>query len=79
MRFFQDPRCNFVLGAPSGVPIESCTALPVRRAQYEDGTPVVQSFWKPSPEELKMLNEGKPILLSIWGETHAPVSMEVVD
>lgn len=78
MRFVQDLRCNSVIGAPPGTPIEECSALPIRRAQYEDGTPVIQSFWKPTEEELKNLIAGKPIMLSVWGTRMPPVSLEVV-
>jgi hypothetical protein len=78
MDFIQDIRCNDVLGAPPGVSIEQCRALPIRRAQLEDGIPVVQSFWRPTPQELKMLNSGAPVVLSIFGHTHAPVTMQVV-
>lgn len=78
MRYIQDIRCNSVLGAPPGASIDECGALPVRRAQYENGIPVVQSFWRPTEDELKLLNAGRPVVLSIWGETHAPICMEVL-
>lgn len=81
MRFIQHTSCNSALGAPPGVKIDDCTALPIRRGLEdlpEGGVvPIVQSFWKPEPEELRALNEGHPIMLTIWGNTHAPLRVEV--
>lgn len=77
MNFVQDPRCNAVLGAPAGVPIEECRALPILRGQMPNGEVVCQSFWMPTPEELKALNEGKPVIFTSWGVTHAPIMLAV--
>lgn len=77
MDFIQDKRCNDVLAAPSGVTIEQCRALPIRRCQYEDGTPAVQSFWKPSETELHLLKAGAPVILTILGHTHPPLTVGV--
>jgi hypothetical protein len=77
VRYVQDTRCNGVLGAPHGVLIDECGALPVRHAILEDGTAVVQSFWQPTREELDALQAGAPIILTLWGTTHAPVSVGV--
>lgn len=35
------------------------------------------SAWLPTPDELKRLNEGKPVLLSISGRFHPVVSVDV--
>jgi len=50
--------------------------LPIRRSAIQ-GIEVVQSFWKPEPNELAALNEGHAIILTVAGRTHAPVMMEV--
>lgn len=77
MNKVQHPKCNSVLGAPPGMTPEECTALPVFRAQYEDGTPVTFSYWQPSAEELALINSGHPVRLGILGRTHAPVLLGV--
>lgn len=79
MNFIQHPLCNTVLAAPPGVSIDECRALPIRRAQFSDGAPCVQSFWKPTPEELALLNAGEPVIFTAWGTTHPPVILEVME
>lgn len=54
----------------------SCSALPVRITT--DGTHrLVQSYWKPDAAELKALNEGYSVCLSIVGHAHPPVQLFV--
>lgn len=73
----QHTSCNAVLGAPRGVSIDQCKALAIRRVQYEDGACAVQSFWKPSAEELALLNAGHPVQLELWGVTMPPALLTV--
>jgi hypothetical protein len=41
------------------------------------GIPGVVSHWKPSAEELFLLNTGAPVYLSFLGQTHPPVMVGV--
>lgn len=75
MRHLQHPTNNGVLGAPPGVPIESCNALPV--THHGLALPLVTSFWRPEPEELAALNAGGFVMVALWGKTHAPLKVEV--
>jgi hypothetical protein len=68
---------NAVLGAPEGMTREECRALPITRISYPDGSLACVSFWVPTPEELRLLNEGRPMRLAILGATHAPVRLWV--
>lgn len=82
MNMIQHSMCNDVLGAPPGVPIEECRALPIMRFLGTEGigvegAPYMASFWKPTPEELKLIAEGYPVVLMIQGMTHAPLSVGV--
>jgi hypothetical protein len=77
MRATQHPSNNDVLRAPPGVPIEECAPLAITRAQYPDGSPVVQSFWQPSEAERAAIAAGKPVLFQCWGRTHPPVYIGV--
>jgi len=79
MRFTQHPSNNFVLRAPPGVPIEECKALPVTRVVYEDMTPGMRSYWKPSEDDLKKLNTGSVICLEVLGDSHPMVIVAVAD
>ncbi len=78
MNFIQHQECNGVLGAPPGISIERVRPLPVKRALYEDGTPTIISYWKPSEEDLKILNSGGCVALNVLGQTMYPVFMECV-
>lgn len=77
MRPIQHRSANDVLGAPSGMAIEDCTALAITRAKFPDGLEVVISHWQPSAEQLALLAQGKPVQLTIWGRTHPPVALGV--
>lgn len=79
MNKYQHPDCNDVLGAPSGVSFDQCNALPIQRAVLDSGQDCVVSFWKPTIEELSLINKGHAIRLIIWGRTHAPLLLDVAD
>ena len=76
MNRFQHHTNNDVLGAPKGVPIEECNALPITRGVHF-GVECVASFWLPDAAELAALNAGKPVFLVVQGVTHAPVIVGV--
>lgn len=66
---------NFTFTKPKGWTDEQCSDLPVFRGKYEDGTPVIISYWKPNKEDLDAMNNGEGIYLSIVGEGMPPVSL----
>lgn len=70
MKSTQFPSQNTVLGPPKGM--VNCDPLAVRK-NSELGT--YMSVWKPSPEELAMLNRGGYVLLWIFGDVHPPVAV----
>ena len=78
MRPTQHPSNNGVLGAPAGWDQEQlpCSALAITRTDW-DGVPAVVSFWKPSPEELAVLNAGGSVSLWIAGQGMPPVGLSV--
>ena len=58
--------------------------LPVRISEIDLATPdgpirtvVLQSAWKPSPEELQMLIGGGYVVLSVVSTQHPPVMIDV--
>lgn len=78
MRPCQHPSNNDVLGPPPGTTANQCQALPITRVVYEpSGLQAVVSYWQPTPEQLRLLAEGKPVWLSVWGRTHPPLAVGV--
>jgi hypothetical protein len=71
---------NHRLGKPSDMTDAECHPLAVRveRVQYADGeTLEFTSAWYPTPDELKRLNEGAAVYLTIVGQGHPPVRLSV--
>lgn len=78
MQPIQHPTNNDVLAAPPGVSADECRALYITRLLYQpSNTPAVVSYWQPSAEQLRLLNAGKPVWLSIIGYTHPPLAIGV--
>lgn len=77
MKSTQHPSNNFVYSPPKGMTPEECTALPVTKVLYPDGTPGIWSYWKPSKEELEHLNTGAFVVLEILGTIQPPVAVVV--
>jgi hypothetical protein len=78
MNKHQHPSNNDVLGAPVGWNQGdlTCAALPITRAKFGDMEAVV-SYWRPSAEELAVLNAGGSVELAILGRTIPPVMLSV--
>lgn len=51
--------------------------LPVRDVIFDDGTRAMMTAWEPTPDELKALLAGAPIILSVIGTGHPPVILSV--
>ncbi len=50
--------------------------LPIQDVEI-GGQPTMVSAWEPTPEELRLLNEGAKVRLYVRGTVHPPVSVEV--
>lgn len=73
--------CNNILGAPKGEE-DACDDLNIQRAHTMYGDrPVkcVVSFWKPTSEELALLNANGCIQLCVIGTTHPPLCLDVIE
>ena len=53
-----------------------CGALSVRD-EIDRGFNTMNSVWRPSADELRMLQNGAGVRLTIWGDVHPVVSMSV--
>lgn len=80
MDYVRHPSNNHEFGAPpgwaQGGDLE-CGTLPVTLT-YVDGRQAIVSFWQPQPEELAKLLQGKPVILTVFGQQHPVVSMGVM-
>lgn len=65
---------------------ENVIDLPITRVRppdEDDATPkhlretYVVSFWEPSPEEVAAIVAGKPVQLTCYAQTHAPIWVSV--
>ena len=80
MNHIHTPRCNFMFTGPKDQKPEALVHiddLHVQRTTAPDGGPLIRSFWKPSPEELALLNAGCPVSLDIYHFRMPPVSVHV--
>lgn len=70
----KNAQCNHSFGPPQGISDKDCGSLPVKRFESNFGK-AYTSFWKPTISELKILNEGGSVALTVYGPTHPMVSM----
>lgn len=76
MEIYKHSSCNATLGVGPELAAKGVVPLPVNRSN-EGGVDMVQSFWLPDPVELAAINAGHSIVLTVWGDTHTPVKLEV--
>jgi hypothetical protein len=80
MRPVEIAGATHVLGAPlDWDPLKQgdCVGLPVRLLNDPDVGPEWKSAWRPSPAELVALMNGGVVLLTVCGDGHPPVMIEV--
>lgn len=59
--------------------IPNCDDLPITIIKDDERTYAIVSFWKPTPEELEILNSNGLVQLVVLGAGQPPVSVEVQD
>lgn len=79
MKSTRHPSNNHELGAPPDWDQKEmiCDTLPVTLGWVE-GHKVIHSFWLPDPQEMAKLLAGQPVMLTVFGEQHPPVSLGVL-
>lgn len=75
MNHFKHPLCNLALTPAPGTE-DRVDTLHVQRGSM-NGDPCVRSFWKLTPQELRCVNQGGPVVLTVLGHTAPPVSLHV--
>ena len=72
---------NAELAPPEGMTPDQCQPLPITRLIYDqaggEGIPACVSFWQPTPAQLALLLQGRPVWLSVLGTTHPPLCLGV--
>jgi hypothetical protein len=61
-------------GPPPGVSDNDCSHLPIRDMSY-GSFKGMQSAWIPTEEELKLLNNGGCVILTVFSRVHPMVSL----
>lgn len=74
MRCHQHSTNNMLLGAPKDMP--NCDTVPATMV-IDGDVVIVQTFWRPTEDELKRLNDGQSVCLHVWGNSHPPVAITV--
>lgn len=64
---------NMTLGPPKDVKPGECQSLSATMTHDEVGRRCMVSFWKPTPEELALLNSNGSIGLWVFGQAHPMV------
>ena len=77
MKPIQHNSNNFVFEPPHGMSPEQCVPLACTLIQYEDGARGIMSFWKPTAEELMMLQNGQHVIVTVMGTQMPPINVEV--
>jgi hypothetical protein len=64
---------NMVLGPPPGVSDDEC--MTVTATLTTEPVCIIATFWKPTPQELELLNSNGLICLHVWGMGHPMVAL----
>jgi hypothetical protein len=67
---------NRVYRKPDSMTDEECASLHVRSEMVEFRT-ILSSAWQPTLEEIERMLKGAPVILTIHGMDHPPVSLQV--
>lgn len=56
---------------------EGCFDLPGTKYKYEDGTPVIETCWKLSDEDIEEITKNRCVFICMLGETVPPMRVDV--
>lgn len=80
MDIIKHPACDSEIGPPADMQDGSCSTLPILRHRDEHGQWAI-SFWKPSADDLAVMNAGGGIALHVraGGRQHPVVGMSTFE
>lgn len=70
---------TFDLLKPDNMTDEQCLSLPAHKGIDANGFPFILTAFMPNHEDLKALNEGRPLYLKVIGTTFQPVALFTCD
>ena len=70
---------NHALGPPPGMTEDEVFTLRVWKGQYDDGTPIVISCWRPTQAELDEINRTGRVWLEVMGNTMPPAMLRGIN
>jgi len=82
MNPLRHPKTNAELGKPADWNDERdgpCLGLPVVRSHDTDGMPCMDSYWRPTPVEMKALQDGGAVNLRVFSKVHPVVWVGAID
>jgi len=67
------------LGKPENMTDEQWSSLRATTGTDDSGFPYILTAFKPSPEDLQALIDGRPLFLKVLGTQFAPVALYTLD
>jgi len=79
MRGVKFEGATFDLVKPKDMTDEQCLPLPAMRGVDANGFPFILTAFEPNHEDLKALQEGRPLFLKVIGNAFPPVALFTCD
>lgn len=79
MRPIDFPEANITFNKPTTMYDAECLPIQAYSGVDEKGMPYINTVWMPSREDIQAINEGRPIVVSVCGDTLPPMSLFTVD
>lgn len=70
---------NLTLRKPDGMTDEQCMEISAYRGTDSDGYSFILTAWQPNFDDVKAINEGRPIFLKILGKSFQPAAVFTTD
>lgn len=70
---------NITFGKPADMTDEQCYSIKAQTGKDDSGFPYVLTAWMPNVDDLKALQEGRPLFLKIIGNGMPPVALFTCD
>lgn len=77
MNHFKHPLCNTTIGPAKGDE-DSVDVLHIQEGSFH-GMRCRRSFWQPSAQELRCLAQGGPVVITMLGMSHPPITLEAIN
>ena len=79
MRSIHFPEANVIFEKPTTMDDSECLPISVYAGHDENGNPYINTLWQPSKEDIDAINAGRPIVVTVLGNTLPPMSLFICD